>query len=85
MGRTLNLSENGLKLETTQQISKGDTLLITVELGEELVDLRGEVKHTNFLDDRYITGIEFQDISPVERNIFKKYIEFFRSRHTEHA
>jgi methylthioribose-1-phosphate isomerase len=82
MGRTLDVSENGLKLETTQKISKGDTLLITVGLEEDLVDLRGEVVHTEVLDERFITGIEFRDISAEGRRIFKKYAEAFRSMNT---
>lgn len=79
MGRTLDVSENGIKLETTQQISKGDTLLITVGLEDELVELRGEVVHSEILDQRYLTGIEFQDISTVGKRIFKKYAEAFQS------
>ena len=85
MGRTLDVSENGLKLETTQKISKGDTLLITVGLEDDLVDLRGEVIHTEILDERYITGIEFQDIPVEGRRIFKKYAEAFHSMHTNNA
>jgi methylthioribose-1-phosphate isomerase len=79
MGRTLDVSENGLKLETTKKISKGDTLLITVGLEDDLVDLRGEVVHTEILDGFHITGIEFIDISADGRRIFKKYAEAFRS------
>lgn len=85
MGRTLDVSENGLKLETTQKISKGDTLLITVGLEEDLVDLRGEVVHTEILDERYITGIELLDISVEGKRIFKKYAEAFRSMQTNNA
>jgi hypothetical protein len=79
MGRTLDVSENGLKLETTQPISKDDTLLITVDLDDELVELRGEVVYTEDLDQRHITGIEFQDISAIGKKIFKKYTEAFQS------
>jgi hypothetical protein len=85
MGRTLDVSENGLKLETTQKISTGDTLLITVGLENDLVDLRGEVVHTEVLDERYITGIEFRDISTEGRRIFKKYIEAFRSMNSKNT
>ena len=77
MGRTLDVSENGLKLETTQQISKGDTLLITVGLEDDLVDLRGEVIHSEYRDKRYITGVEFRDISEEGKRIFKRYSEAF--------
>lgn len=79
MGRTLDVSANGIKLETTKQIAKGDTLLITVGLEDDLIDLRGEVVHTESADNRYITGIEFQDISEEGRRIFKKYAEAFQA------
>lgn len=80
MGRTLDVSENGLRLETTQQISEGDTLLITVGLEDDLVDLRGEVVHSEALDKRYITGVEFEDISEEGKRIFKRYTEAFHAR-----
>jgi hypothetical protein len=79
MGRTLDVSVNGLKLETTQQISKGDTLLITVGLEDDLVDLRCEVIHSEVLDKRYVTGVEFQDISEEGKRIFKKYSDAFHA------
>lgn len=79
MGRTLDVSENGLKLETTQQISKGDTLLITVGLEDDLVDLRGEVIHSEYRDKRYITGVEFRDISEEGKRILKRYTEAFHT------
>jgi hypothetical protein len=83
MGRTLDVSENGLKLETTQQMSKGDTLLITVELEDDLVELRGEVVHCDTIDQLYITGVEFRDISDTGKIIFKKYAEAFQSMGTQ--
>lgn len=79
MGRTLDVSENGLKLETTEQIAIGDTLLITVGLEDDLIDLRGEVVYTEVEAQRHITGIEFQGISEEGRRIFKKYAEAFYS------
>lgn len=79
MGRTLDVSENGLRLETNGPVAKGDTLLITVGLEDDLVELRGEVVHTEIVDERHVAGIEFQDISVEGRRIFKKYTEAFRS------
>ncbi|MFH2122856.1 MAG: S-methyl-5-thioribose-1-phosphate isomerase [Pseudomonadota bacterium] len=85
MGRTLDVSEKGLKLETTQPISQGDTLLITVGVEEDLIDLRGDVVHTEVVDGRHVTGIEFQDISEEGRRIFKKYAEAFHSARAQHS
>jgi len=77
MGRTRNVSENGLKLETVEKIAKGDTLLITVGLENDLINLRGEVVYTEEEDKCHISGIIFQDISEEGRRIFKKYAEAF--------
>lgn len=78
MGRTLDVSENGLKLETTQPLAKGDTLLITVGLEDDLIDLTGNIKHCEEASGRYTTGIEFSDISDEGKRIFKKYTEAFK-------
>ncbi len=83
MGRTLDVSENGLKLETAQQISKGDTLLITVGLEDDLVDLRGEVIHSEKMDNHYITGVEFRDISEEGKKILKGYTDAFHALDAE--
>lgn len=79
MARTLDVSENGLKLEAAQQINIGDSLLITVGLENDLIDLRGDVVHVEKSNDRFLTGIEFRDISENGRRILKKYAEAFRN------
>ncbi len=77
MGRTLDISENGLKLETIQEICKGDTLIITIGLEEDLIDLTADVTHVEKAGDRYNSGIEFIDITADGRRIFEKYTEAF--------
>jgi len=79
MGRTLDISEHGLKLEVTHAMSPGDTLLITVGLEEDLVDITGEVIHCEQEANRYILGIEFSDISDEGNRILKKYIIAFNT------
>lgn len=77
MGRTLDISENGIKLETTQPLDMGDTLIVTVGLEDDLIDLQGEITHTKSKSGRFINGIEFTEISQKGRKIFKKYTEAF--------
>ena len=77
MGRTLDISENGLKLETIQEISTGDTLVITIGLEEDLIDLTADVTHVEKAGDRYNSGIEFIDITGEGKRIFEKYTEAF--------
>ena len=45
MGRTLNISEKGILLETHIKFEPGQLLLITIGLEEDLVDFKGLVKH----------------------------------------
>jgi PilZ domain len=77
MGRTLDVSEHGLKLEATQPVSKGDTLLVTIGLGDDLIDLTGEVKYSRKISNRYTVGMEFSDINDEAIRILKKYIIAF--------
>lgn len=73
MGKTLDVSENGLKLETRQPMHANDTLLITVGLEDELIDLLGEVRYIGKTSDSYVTGIHFSDISQKGKRILKQY------------
>ncbi len=77
MGRTLDVSENGIKLETNQPLALGDTLIITVGLEEDLIDLQGEIAYSKQKSGRFITGVEFSEITDEGRRIFKKYSEVF--------
>ncbi len=74
MGKTLDVSENGLKLETRYPMHANDTLLITVGLEDELIDLLGEVRYIGKTSDSsYVTGILFSDISQKGKRILKQY------------
>ncbi len=77
MGRTLDVSENGLKLETNQPLALGDTLIITIGLEEDLIDIHGDIAYSKPESGLYITGIKFSEISDEGRRIFKKYSEAF--------
>ena len=79
MGRTLDVSEHGMKLEVTNAVASGDSLLITVGLKNDLIDLTGEVIHCNKNQNRYILGIEFSDISDRGKKVLKKYIVAFKA------
>jgi PilZ domain len=77
MGRTLDISENGLKLETDKEICLGDTLVVTIGLEEDLIELMANVTHVEKAGSWYHSGIEFVDISEEGKRIFEKYTEAF--------
>ncbi|MDM8552015.1 PilZ domain-containing protein [Desulfobacterales bacterium HSG2] len=75
MGRTLNVSESGILLETHFCIEPEQLLALTIALEDELVDIRGKVAHCRETGDaKFKTGIEFLETDEV----LKKFIQLFR-------
>ncbi|MFH1983664.1 MAG: PilZ domain-containing protein [Pseudomonadota bacterium] len=63
MGRTLNLSESGMLLETTFDVPMGDPLVITLGLEDELLELKGYAVYSKPMGaGKYETGIEFATV-----------------------
>ncbi len=79
MGRTLNVSESGILLETHFNIDLEQILSLTVALEEELMDIDGRVVHRREKKDgRYETGVEFLKTDEAEFQILKRFIQLFR-------
>jgi len=78
MGRTLDVSLNGLKMETSYELPDGAELEITVGLEEDLIDLIGRVVHKSRQGGRYVAGIEFVKMSAEGRRIFRLYTDAFK-------
>jgi hypothetical protein len=78
MGRTLNISEKGMLLETHIAFEPGRILLITIGLEEDLVDVKGQVKHSEMCEDNYFSaGIEFLEIDGEGSRVLHSYLEAF--------
>jgi len=71
MGRTLNLSESGILLETRFPIGAEYTVVLSIGLEDELVDIKGRAVHVRSTDQGvYEIGIEFIDADePMLRTI----------------
>lgn len=70
MGRTLNLSESGMLLETTFDVPMGEPLTFTLGLEDELLELSGYAVYSKPVGaGRYETGIEFTNI---EADVYPK-------------
>lgn len=83
MGRTIDVSVDGLKLETTTPLKTNTRLFITVGIEDDLVDLEGRTTHALPLDGRYISGITFLKITKEGRRVFAKYVAAFQQRKRE--
>lgn len=80
MGRTIDVSLDGIKLETTIPLTTNTRLLITLGIEDDLVDLEGRTTHAHPLDGRYISGVTFLKISKNGRRVLAKYVEAFQQR-----
>jgi c-di-GMP-binding flagellar brake protein YcgR len=76
MGRTRNVSEGGLLLETHRPLTEGEEVLITLGLKEDLVRLKGRVIHQEMPTDKYrhCAGVKFTHMNKEDRGLLKRYI-----------
>lgn len=82
MGRTLNVSENGLLLEVYAPLERGQSVALTVGFEEDLVSLMAQVVHVEAAGgDRYRAGLELREIDGRARGVFRRYLEAFRAAH----
>lgn len=76
MGRTRNVSEGGLLLETHRAFKEGEEVLITLGLKEDMVRLRGRVVHQAPPTDEYrhCAGVKFTQMNKKDRELLKRHI-----------
>ena len=78
MGRTLNVSEDGILLETHVSIDPKYAIELAIGLEDEVINIRGSIIYTNpGINDKYQAGIEFVEIDNATTDILKKYIKLF--------
>jgi hypothetical protein len=81
MGRTINVSESGIMLETHISFAENDTVDVVVGLKEDMVTIRGKVIFNRSTETgRYQHGIEFLAIDDDSLDILKRYIEAFNAQ-----
>ena len=80
MGRTIDVSIDGIKLETKYKIDLNSRILITVGLEDDLIDLEGQISHTTMRDNMYLSGVTFLRINKDSRRVLSLYVEAFRQR-----
>jgi c-di-GMP-binding flagellar brake protein YcgR len=81
MGRTLNISEGGILLETHVLIDPESTISLTIALEEELVDFNGRIAFSNKKKDgKYETGVNFIAQNAEKRRFLRHYITVFKEQ-----
>jgi len=78
MGRTLNVSEDGILLETHASIDPKYTMELAIGLEDELINIKGSIIFsTPGKDEKFEAGIEFVETDDATIEILKKYIKVF--------
>jgi c-di-GMP-binding flagellar brake protein YcgR len=81
MGRSLNVSESGILLETHFPIDDQQTVILTLGLEEDLIDIKGRPIHSHTNDEgKYEVGIEFLEFDAKARKALKKFIAAFQKK-----
>jgi c-di-GMP-binding flagellar brake protein YcgR len=79
MGRTLNVSQGGILLETHVPLDKNHIISLSIGLENELVKILGTIIYCREGEKgKSESGIEFQDINETSLQILNRYIIAFR-------
>jgi len=84
MGRTLDVSEIGLKLETHLPLKPNELLKVSIGLDDDVVDLTGRIVHvTEASDEIFHAGVEFVNLDSEGERVLKRYLKAFNAaRHS---
>jgi hypothetical protein len=75
MGRTMNISESGILLETHFPVEPEHTIRLTISLEENILDIIGKPMHVQSIDrGKYQIGIQFEALDADSLGILKRFI-----------
>ena len=82
MGRTLNLSESGILLETHFPIKLEYLVLLTIALKEDLLEIKGKPIHVQSKEaGKFEVGIEFLEPDQDSIRLLESFINTDESQH----
>ena len=81
IGRTLNVSESGILLETHFSIDSKQIVSLSLALEDDLINMMGEVVYSRPGDEeKFETGIKFLDLDDETQQTLKVFIKEFRAQ-----
>jgi hypothetical protein len=81
MGRTLNVSESGILLETHNSIGIKNIVSLTIGFEEDVVEIKGRsVYSIESAQSMFESGIEFFDVDEDALRVLRQYINAFNAR-----
>ena len=81
MGRTLNVSKGGILLETHVRIDSSNSVLLTIGLEEDLVNIKGKiVTPSKGKEEKFESGIQFMETDETSKETLNRYITAFKKQ-----
>jgi hypothetical protein len=79
ISHSMNVSLGGVKLQSSFPVDSGETLDISMALGENLVTFKGRVAYVKGSEDQgFELGISIEDIEDQDKISLKRFIYYFR-------
>ena len=79
MGKTLNLTEAGILMETHVQLDMDQKVTLSIGLPEDMVEIPGRVVHSRVAaDGTHRAGIAFDEMEPEARQALRMFINRLR-------
>jgi hypothetical protein len=81
MARTLNVSKGGILMETHVPLPRGQQVMITLGLKDQLIDVMGRIVYTADVSGRHQNGIEFFHVADSDQQVLDHYVAAFHKMH----
>ena len=79
ISRSMNVSQGGVRLQSSFLVDSGEVLDITMALGENLVTFKGKVVYVTSSEDQgFELGISIEDIENQDRVALTRFIDDFK-------
>jgi len=79
IGRTLNVSESGILLETHFSVDLTSSLLLTIAIENDLITINGKVAYCKLgKNEMYETGVQFLDMDESAMQVIGKLVKSFK-------
>lgn len=84
MGRTLNVSEGGILLETYKPVDPAYAVLLSIGLADNVVEIRARVVYNRIIEDGlFACGLSFQEIDRDSLPVLNDFIRVFQEQNGE--
>ena len=75
-GRTLDISQGGIRLELYHPLPLRTLVALTLALGETLIEIQGKVVYLEEIDEeRCAMGIQFRNMNEADRQALDNYLD----------